>query len=108
EGDALGGGGGGGVVGSERSTGGELALMPRNVVSGEFTKVVQRVPVRIAIEKDERWPLLRAGLSVRVAIAHGQGDPQWAEQAAKEMRDLEARYNQPKPPDGGADPGDQP
>jgi multidrug resistance efflux pump len=81
--------------------------MPRNVVSGEFTKVVQRVPVRIAIEKDDRWPQLRAGLSVRAVIAHGAGDPQWAEQAAREMRDLEARYNQ-KPPDGGADPGDQP
>jgi len=56
---------------------------------------VQRVPVRIAIEKDERWPLLRAGLSVRASIAHGPGDPQWAEQAAREMRDVETRYNQP-------------
>jgi multidrug resistance efflux pump len=69
--------------------------MPRNVVSGEFTKVVQRVPVRIQVEKDERWPLLRAGLSVRAIITHGPGDPQWAEQAAREMRDLETRYNQP-------------
>jgi multidrug resistance efflux pump len=67
--------------------------MPRNVVSGEFTWVVQRVPVRIAIEKDDRWALLRAGLSVRAVIAHGAGDPQWAEQAAREMADLEARYN---------------
>src|SRR6516225_6348099 len=63
------------VVWIDKSTGAQFALMPRNVVSGEFTKVVQRVPVRIAIEKDERWPLLRAGLSVTVAIAHGQGDP---------------------------------
>ena len=96
------------VVWIDKSTGAQFALMPRNVVSGEFTKVVQRVPVRIAIESDDRWPQLRAGLSVRAAIAHGEGDPQWAEQAAREMRDLEARYNQPKPPDGGADPGDQP
>jgi len=95
------------VVWIDKSTGAQFALMPRNVVSGEFTKVVQRVPVRIAIEKDDRWPQLRAGLSVRAVIAHGAGDPQWAEQAAREMRDLEARYNQ-KPPDGGADPGDQP
>jgi membrane fusion protein (multidrug efflux system) len=85
------------VVWLDKSTGAQFALMPRNVVSGEFTKVVQRVPVRIAIEKDDRWPLLRAGLSVTVAIAHGEGDPQWAEQAARAMRDAEMRYNQPQP-----------
>jgi membrane fusion protein (multidrug efflux system) len=82
------------VVWIDKSTGAQFALMPRNVVSGEFTKVVQRVPVRIQIEKDERWPLLRSGLSVRAAIAHGPGDPRWAEQAAREMAELETRYNQ--------------
>ena len=82
--------------------------MPRNVVSGEFTKVVQRVPVRIAIEKDDRWPLLRAGLSVLADIAHGEGDPQWAEKAAGEMRNAEMRYNQPQLPDHGAAPRDEP
>jgi membrane fusion protein (multidrug efflux system) len=96
------------VVWIDKSTGAQFALMPRNVVSGEFTKVVQRVPVRIAIEKDDRWPLLRAGLSVRADIAHGAGDPGWAEQAAREMRDLETRYNQPPPPGGGAEPGGRP
>jgi membrane fusion protein (multidrug efflux system) len=96
------------VVWIDRSTGAQFALMPRNVVSGEFTKVVQRVPVRIAIEKDNRWPQLRAGLSVRAAIAHGAGDPQWAEQAAREMSDLETRYNQPKAPDGGGGSGGRP
>ena len=96
------------VVWIEKSTGAQFALMPRNVVSGEFTKVVQRVPVRIAIEKDERWPLLRAGLSVRVLISHGTGDPDWAEQAAREMKELETRYNQPQPADRGAGRGDQP
>ena len=84
------------VVWIDKSTGAEFALMPRNVVSGEFTKVVQRVPVRIAIEKDERWPLLRAGLSVQVVIDHGTGDPSWAAQAARQMADVETRYNQAK------------
>ena len=71
--------------------------MPRNVVSGEFTKVVQRVPVRIWIDpEDKRWPLLRTGLSVRTVIAHGDGDPEWAAQVAAEMRDLETRYNRAK------------
>jgi membrane fusion protein (multidrug efflux system) len=96
------------VVWIDKSTGAQFALMPRNVVSGEFTKVVQRVPVRIRIEKDERWPLLRAGLSVRAVISHGAGDADWAEQAAREMRDLERRYNQPQQPDHAAGPGDQP
>jgi membrane fusion protein (multidrug efflux system) len=68
--------------------------MPRNVVSGEFTKVVQRVPVRIQIEKDDRWEQLRAGLSVTAAITHGPGDPTWANQAARELAELETRHNQ--------------
>src|SRR5262245_42771453 len=84
------------VVWINKSTGAEFALMPRNVVSGEFTWVEQRVPVRIAIEKDDRWPQLRAGLSVRAVISHGAGDPQWAEQAAREMAELETRYDRAK------------
>jgi membrane fusion protein (multidrug efflux system) len=82
------------VVWINKSTGAQFALMPRNVVAGEFTKVVQRVPVRIWVEKDNRWPLLRAGLSAHVAIAHGEGDAAWAEQAAAEMKKAETRYNQ--------------
>jgi membrane fusion protein, multidrug efflux system len=84
------------VVWIDKSTGAQFALMPRNVVSGEFTKVVQRVPVRIAIEKDERWPLLRAGLSVQAVIDHGTGNSRWAEQAAREMADVETRFNRAK------------
>jgi membrane fusion protein (multidrug efflux system) len=84
------------VVWINKSTGAQFALMPRNVVSGEFTKVVQRVPVRIWIDKDDRWPLLRAGLSARVVIAQGDGDAGWAEQAALDMKKMEMRYNQKK------------
>jgi membrane fusion protein (multidrug efflux system) len=96
------------VVWINKSTGAQFALMPRNVVAGEFTKVVQRVPVRIAIEKDERWPLLRAGLSVRAAIAHGDGDSPWAEQAAREMRELETQFNQQDRPNREAGAGGKP
>jgi membrane fusion protein (multidrug efflux system) len=83
------------VVWVNKSTGAQFALMPRNVVSGEFTHVVQRVAVRIQIERDERWPRLRAGLSGTVAIAHGPGDAAWAADAARAMRELETRYNAP-------------
>jgi membrane fusion protein (multidrug efflux system) len=86
------------VVWINRSTGAQFALMPRNVVSGEFTRVVQRVPVRIQIERDDRWPMLRAGLSARVAIAHGEGAPGWAAEAARAMAGYERRYNRPDTP----------
>ncbi len=83
-----------------KSTGAQFALMPRNVVSGEFTRVVQRVPVRIAIERDDRWPRLRAGLSATVAISHGPGDPSRAEGAARAMARIEGQYNAAEQPDG--------
>ncbi|MEA2630677.1 MAG: rane fusion protein multidrug efflux system [Chloroflexota bacterium] len=85
------------VLWVNKSTGAQFALMPRNVVSGEFTRVVQRVPVRIWIERDDRWPLLRAGLSARVAIAHGKGDRTWAAKAARALAEYETRYNLPEP-----------
>ncbi len=81
------------VVWVNKSTGAQFALMPRNVVSGEFTHVVQRVPVRIQIERDDRWQQLRAGLSGTVGIAHGPGDAAWAADAYRAMKELETRYN---------------
>jgi membrane fusion protein (multidrug efflux system) len=84
------------VVWVNKATGANFALVPRNISSGEFTKVVQRVPVRIWIEKDERWPELRAGLSVTVSISHGPGDPEWAHQAAQTMREFESAVGPPR------------
>jgi membrane fusion protein (multidrug efflux system) len=84
------------VVWINQATGANFALVPRNVSSGEFTKVVQRVPVRIRVDKDERWPQLRAGLSLTVAIEHGPGNAEWAKQAADEMRALEATVQPPE------------
>lgn len=53
-----------------KATGAQFALIPRNLSTGEFTKVIQRVPVRVVIEKDDRWSRLRPGLSATVAISH--------------------------------------
>jgi membrane fusion protein, multidrug efflux system len=87
------------VVWLNKSTGAQFSLMPRNVVAGEFTKVVQRVPVRIWIDEDDpRWPQLRAGLSVRVSIDHGNGDAAWAAKAARRLAEIEGRFNQPESP----------
>jgi membrane fusion protein (multidrug efflux system) len=81
------------VVWVNKATAANFALVPRDVSAGEFTKVVQRVPIRIWIEKDDRWPLLQAGLSVTVSIAHGEGDPAWAAAANEEYRRLETEAN---------------
>ena len=71
------------------ATGANFSLIPRDISSGEFTYVVQRVPTRIAIERDERWPRLKPGLSVRVAIEHGPGDPAWAAEALRHQATIE-------------------
>jgi membrane fusion protein (multidrug efflux system) len=71
------------------ATGANFSLIPRDVSSGEFTYVVQRVPTRIAIERDERWGQLKPGLSVTVAIEHGPGDPAWAAEALRHEAEIE-------------------
>lgn len=47
----------------------EFAIIPRDISAGEFTKVVQRVPVKIAIDNLEKHPELVPGLSVEVVVA---------------------------------------
>lgn len=69
------------VVWVGSATGANFSLIPRDLSSGEFTYVIQRVPTRIAIERDDRWDLLKPGLSVTVEIEHGPGDAQWAAEA---------------------------
>jgi membrane fusion protein (multidrug efflux system) len=79
------------VVWIERATGANFALVPRDVSSGEFTKVTQRVPIRIAVERDRHWSKLRPGLSATVAISHGPGDADWAAREAEWERRRAAR-----------------
>lgn len=50
------------------ATGSEFALLPVESATGTFTRVVQRVPVRIVLTSPEAPGLLRPGLSVRVAV----------------------------------------
>lgn len=53
-------------------TGAQFAVLPPQNASGNWVKVVQRVPVRIAFDKDEDTKNLRAGMSVTVAIDTGR------------------------------------
>ena len=50
------------------ATGSEYALLPPQNASGNWVKVVQRVPVRLRIVPQEGVPELRAGMSAEVSI----------------------------------------
>jgi membrane fusion protein (multidrug efflux system) len=50
------------------ATGAEFALIPPQNATGNWVKVVQRLPVRIAVEPREGQPELRAGMTVTVSI----------------------------------------
>jgi len=50
-------------------SGAEFSLLPPDNATGNFTKIVQRVPVRIALPADDPLVrLLRPGLSVEVTV----------------------------------------
>jgi len=65
------------------ATGAEFALLPPQNATGNWVKVVQRVPVRLAIEGAAQGatdaPALRAGMTVTVTIDTGRsrGLPQF-------------------------------
>ena len=62
-----------GVVGAvSPGTGAQFAILPPQNASGNWVKVVQRVPVRIEFSKDEDVRDLRAGMSVTVDIDTGK------------------------------------
>ena len=67
--DALGGGGLHGKVESVAAgTGARFSLMPPDNATGNFVKVVQRVPVKIAWDDGQDLSQLRAGLSAEVKV----------------------------------------
>ena len=57
------------VVSLAPATGAQFSVLPPENATGNFTKIVQRVPVRIALDgKDGDLDLLRPGLSVKASI----------------------------------------
>lgn len=53
----------------QAATGSKFSLLPADNATGNFVKVVQRIPVRITILNDpNNQPELRAGMSVKVAV----------------------------------------
>lgn len=62
-----------GSVGSiGAGTGSEFALIPAQNASGNWVKVVQRVPVRIALDASADLPPIRAGMSATVDVDTGR------------------------------------
>ncbi|MGN6511248.1 MAG: HlyD family secretion protein [Chitinophaga sp.] len=54
-----------------RATGAKFSLLPPDNATGNFVKIVQRVPVKILIDNaDQYLDKLRAGLSVEVALKY--------------------------------------
>ena len=53
-------------------TGAQFAILPPQNASGNWVKVVQRVPVRIAFAPDQETKYLRSGMSVTVEIDTGR------------------------------------
>jgi membrane fusion protein (multidrug efflux system) len=58
-------------------TGSEFALLPAQNASGNWVKVVQRIPVRVTLDAGQDLPPLRAGMSAHVAAdtGHARGLP---------------------------------
>ena len=57
------------------ATGARFALLPPDNATGNFTKVVQRVPVRIAVDQPSGAPVpLRPGMSVDITIETGKSN----------------------------------
>jgi membrane fusion protein (multidrug efflux system) len=53
------------------ATGAEFSVLPAQNTSGNWVKVVQRVPIRLSLEVPAGGPVLRAGMSANVSIDTG-------------------------------------
>lgn len=56
------------VLGIAQATGSEFSVLPAQNATGNWVKVVQRIPVQVAIDRAPDDPAIRAGMSVEVEI----------------------------------------
>ena len=66
------------ALGVAPATGAVFSVIPPENATGNFTKIVQRVPVRIKLEDDPMLRGLRPGLSTNVGVdtRPGSGETQ--------------------------------
>jgi multidrug resistance protein A len=83
------------VEGLSAGTGSAFSLLPPQNASGNWIKVVQRVPVRIALDKEElkKHPL-RIGLSMKVKIHVGSKKVNQQKAAVLSEKNKKARDNE--------------
>jgi membrane fusion protein (multidrug efflux system) len=74
------------VVAVSPGTGAQFSILPPQNATGNWVKVVQRVPVRIAFDKNEDTRLLRSGMSVNVEIDTGHSRLPFMSAQAKEAK----------------------
>lgn len=70
------------------ATGAEFALIPAQNASGNWVKIVQRIPVRVKIESEDPARPLRAGMSAEVKIDTGH---------TRSLHDLARLFGQQQP-----------
>jgi membrane fusion protein (multidrug efflux system) len=56
------------------ATGAEFAVLPPQNATGNWVKVVQRIPVKIEVEQPAGHPQLRAGMTVTVGVDTGRAN----------------------------------
>jgi membrane fusion protein (multidrug efflux system) len=74
------------VVAVSPGTGAQFSILPPQNATGNWVKVVQRVPVRIAFDKSQDTQLLRSGMSVNVEIDTGHSRLPFMSAHAKETK----------------------
>ncbi len=65
----------GSVQSISQATGAEFSVIPPQNATGNWVKVVQRIPVRIAVTAEANAPVLRSGMSTSVEIDTGYSHP---------------------------------
>jgi membrane fusion protein (multidrug efflux system) len=61
----------GDIIGIAPATGAEFAVLPPQNATGNWVKVVQRIPVHVQVDQPAGMPPLRAGMTVTVGIDTG-------------------------------------
>jgi membrane fusion protein (multidrug efflux system) len=67
------------------ASGNEFSVLPAQNSSGNWVKIVQRIPVRIAFENQAGQPQLRAGMSVYAEIDTGAHRPALLSRVARTL-----------------------
>ena len=68
-------------------TGAQFAILPPQNASGNWVKVVQRVPLRVRLDKDPMLGKLRAGMSAIVEIDTGKRPSMFSSGSVKQAAD---------------------